>query len=1222
MERRESEIVDMGAILTGIFTSLAASAISGAVSSIYRRIQENKSLEDKLKDAFEKAVCRYFKDELQQEKVIYHDTEKYIQMLKDELHGKAIDFESERYKKLYNYFEEEIAKNPSLADYVEITNLRITQEMLDKNSSEIKGLIEGYGEKIVAQNENLKAQNEKLMEGMEALLEKVSARSNLSSNPATIRSLISDFGQDIKELKIKSAYRHLENIQRSLINESNEDMILHAAVQCSMGICARFISNKKSLNHYEEAYRQIKSKDVIDTALYVQILEGLIYWACKEKQDTEAKTYTEELITVAPDNSWIYVPELIKADDLDATYQAIPERVQKFQALTNAVMIGCKAQEHQMGIDIEAYTYQNLTELTYDNFSLWVFDMSVAATKFARQFTVRKNIHAIWNKEAEVLYNMTHRYRELLKETELANLMPDTVFLENLTGYLKDQDELRLEIMEQEKGKPHFKELYYLGYAMMLMDKEKYPKALELIKGYGEDASVSILNMRLAIAFRSGNEDEGKAVIKEAAEKKRSIPDHLLPNFIQTIHIFFSELEPYTKDIVIETSQSKYLFDQFVSFKQGEEIDILKLQEEESEIEPLLYPILSILYKEKLGIEKAIDLVRKCADNTVLDLRTITLLSYYKEDSRYNIDRYHLLRDLRINDETNRVLLSEELPMAEAIMDYEAVRDISQRLRKEVPNDLRILCYHIKALRILGKIDEVIALEPIVNGMPINDMMAVKVIVSIYESIHELPFAVEWLYRAILITRNQDLKDFFYILSLRPEVGKMIYSPHDIIELGDIAELEAEGEKREVEIVGGSVYADLIGKRVGETVMIHLREDTNITIVAAHNKYYGMCREVHTDVECQMSKNIKSFTIGNLEESANPLEELFKIIGDPKQAQKEHDAKLEQYKKRELPLFTFAHGGDVVGMMNLLFDPHFMVYDFPVKFYTQNVTKDDIKDIPLVLDMSSLILLSELHRRYGVVWEKKFLVPISLKMTLCETLTNEECGDFALLHKEALDHITLNYIDSTKSDLWNITRSMLDWIDHYCEVQIVEAKLLMQKHPNSTSLSLTETDSALLATMDNILLTQDWMLMEKIASVRGISVQNWLAFMGAERTQDTFQYMLECGNVGGEMSADYIVEQYDAYREGKENSYQTCVDNIPTNPSNIHSVMDACLQILCGKNDDRSKEEVTKMLRKLLQSLTKRSIGVLVYQVSQLQNSDLMLCLKNAYEGMIDVNEY
>lgn len=1064
-------------------------------------------------------------------------------------------------------------------------------------------------------------QNLALSEQFKELIETVSQKSSSSTNSATIRAIIQSYEEDIKKLKIKGAYQHLKDIEGALEKESNKDAILLASLQCLLGSCARFINNKESQNHYKEAYRLIKSKPITDTALYVQILEGLIYWACKEKQDAEAQAYTEELKAVAPDNSWNYVPELIMADDLDAAYQAIPERVHKFQALTNAVMVGCKAQEHQMGIDISAYTYQNLTELTYDNFPLWVFDMSVAATKFARQFTVRKNIHAIWNREAEDLYNLTHRYRELLRETELANLMPDTVFLENLTGYLKDQDEQRLDIMEQEKGKPHFKELYYLGYAMMLVDCEKYPKALELIKGYGEDASASILNMRLVIAFRSENEDEGKAVIKEAAEKKRSIPNHLLPNFIQTIHIFFSELEPYTQDIVIETPQSKYLFDQFVLFKQGKEIDVAKLQEEEAEIEPLLYPILSILYKEKLGREKAIELVRKCVDTTVLDLRTITLWSYYKEDAMYNIDRYHLLRDLRINEESNRVLLSEELLMAETIMDYEAVRDITQRLRKEVPNDLRILCYHIKALRILGKIDEVIALEPIVNGMPINDAMAVKVIVSVYESIHELPFAIEWLYRAILITRNQELKDFFYILSLSPEAGKMIYSPHDIIELGDIVELEIDAEKRDVEIVGGSVYADLIGKRVGETVRIHLREDVNATIIAAHNKYFGMCKEVHSDVESQMSKNIKSFTIGNLEESANPLEELFKIIGDPKQMQKEHDVKLEQYKKRELPLFTFTHGGDVVGMMNLLFDPHFIVYDFPVKLYTQNVTKDDIKDIPLVLDMSSLILLSELHRRYGLVREKKFLVPISLKMTLCETLTNEECGNFAHLHKEALDHMTLSYIDSTKSDLWNIARSMLDWIEQYCEVHIVEAKLLMQQHPNSTSFSLIETDSALLATMDNILLTQDWMLMEKLASVRGISVQNWLAFIGEERTQDIFQYMLECGNVGGEMSADYIVEQYNAYRDGNENCYQTCVENIPANPTNMHSVVEACLQILKNKNDEQSTEEVTRMLRILLQSLTKKSVSLLIYQISLLQNAVLSQCLKNAYEGMKEAKE-
>ena len=157
--------------------------------------------------------------------------------------------------------------------------------------------------------------------------------------------------------------------------------------------------------------------------------------------------------------------------------------------------------------------------------------------------------------------------------------------------------------------------------------------------------------------------------------------------------------------------------------------------------------------------------------------------------------------------------------------------------------------------------------------------------------------------------------------------------------------------------------------------------------------------------------------------------------------------------------------------------------------------------------------------------------------------------------------------------------------------------------------------------MDNILLTQDWMLMEKLASVRGISVQNWLAFIGEERTQDIFQYMLECGNVGGEMSADYIVEQYNAYRDGNENCYQTCVENIPANPTTIHSVVEACLQILKNKNDEQSTEEVTRMLRILLQSLTKKSVSLLIYQISLLQNAVLSQCLKNAYEGMKEAKE-
>lgn len=138
-------------VLKAIAESLAASCIYGGVSKICDVIKANKPLDKQLREAFEKAVCRYFQDELQQEKVIYHDTEYYIELLKKDLDGQLIDLDSEKYKKLYDYFYEEIMKNPALSDFAEIKKLNITQELIRENSEEIKGLVVNYGEKILSQ---------------------------------------------------------------------------------------------------------------------------------------------------------------------------------------------------------------------------------------------------------------------------------------------------------------------------------------------------------------------------------------------------------------------------------------------------------------------------------------------------------------------------------------------------------------------------------------------------------------------------------------------------------------------------------------------------------------------------------------------------------------------------------------------------------------------------------------------------------------------------------------------------------------------------------------------------------------------------------------------------------------------------------------------------------------------------------------------------------------
>lgn len=1202
----------MEAILAGILSSLVASAISGGATGIYKRIQNNKSLEEKLRDAFEKAVCRYFQDELQQEKVIYHDTDKYIQMLKAELDGHLADIETEKYKKLYDYFKEEIAKNQSLADYVEIKELGITQELLEQNSREIKGLITTYGDKIIAQNDSH-------AEKLDNIMELLTRMGNSSSNPATIRSLISDYNQDIRELKIKSAYRHLENIHQSLVNESNNDELLHAAVQCSMGICARFISNTKSQEHYQEAYRLIKSKPITDTALYVQILEGLIYWECKEKHDEEARAYSEELKEVNPDNGWGYVPALITADDLNAAYQAIPERVHKFQALTNAVMIGCKAKEYQMGLDIDAYAYQNLTELTYDNFSLWVFDMSVAATKFARQFTVRQNIHASWNREAEDLYNITHRYLDLLQKTELANLMPDTVFLENLTGYLNDRDERRLVTMEQEKGKPHFKELFYLGYAMMLMDCEKYPKTLELVKGYGEDASAAILNMRLVIAFRSGEMDEAKAAVKEVAEKKRNIPDHLLPNYMQTIKLFFSELEPYTKDITISNPQSKFLFDQFMLYLRGEEVDLQRLQNEESQIHPAQYPFLATIYKDKIGLDNAIQLLGKCVDPAVLDVRTLTLLDFFKEDKKYAVARYHLLKHLRENGETNVLLLRDELEMAEIVQDYEAINEITEILMPMLPKDHVVLCLHLKALHILGgKKERLINYEPKVYELNYTNAKLVATIARIYIDIQENAFAVEFLYRAIALSRNQEIKDFFYTELLKPQIQKVVYAPHERVEMEDVVQVEDEKGVRIIDVLPGSVYEVMIGKRVGECVSIPYGRERKLTIKEINNKYYNLIKEIRVDVEEGNSKNIHMFSSDDIIKAPDPLAALHKLIGGTGNVIEEHQKKIDSYQNGDTPLTAFIRSGDeVASMLNILFDPSFTVCSLSPELYKPYAANFATDNIEIVLDMSSLMNLTELSRRFGWQPTHKFIIPISLKLLLRRAKIKEECGDFSLVHQAALDNLTVTETDDNTTTLWKIVNSMLEWIDLNCDVMVVEERLFTSDTEEHTASSVSEMDSVLLS-QNRLLLTEDWTVQKMTSQMLpSINVSNWMDVRLYEKLDEVYAWMLDCGNIGGRMSPEYIVNQYKAMRNGEKNSYKTCIANISANPSNFRSVLEAGEEILADKSDVDGTQYVEEMIEKLLQAVNERARVMLLGMASMPNHSDeLLKCMYEVYRTM------
>lgn len=956
------------------------------------------------------------------------------------------------------------------------------------------------------------ANTEKTSEGIDRVEHKIDMllenqkwmRDGSQNDSPTIKELLPAYDEDIKALRIKSAYRHLQYFLNQLKQKPHPNPISIAAVQCTMGECARYMIDTASKPHYEEAYRLLKEQKELEKELYVQTIEGLIYVACKEKNAAVAQRYVEELRHVNSESIWNYVPKLVMADDLDEAYQSIPEGEQKFQALTNAVFIGCKAQDYQLGVDVETYTYQGLMDLTYENYPTWMFEMSLAATRFVRKFTTMRNTKSLWHKETQDLYQLTHTYLELLNKTEMDNLMPDTVFLENLTGYIKDQDERRFAIMEGEKGKAHFKELYYLGYAMMLMDVNKYPQALQLLKEYGDDAKSSIQNMRIVIALRIGSADELVEAVKDVVERKESLPNHLLPNYMQAFNLVYDDVKQYAGDIIIEDVRSKFLFDQFILLKEGKDVDVKRLQEEEQNFDTVLIPFLAMIYQSKLGLDRAIKLLKPIVVIQEPDLRTHLLVGFYSLDKKYTIDLYHLLRDLRKSGVLLDEFLRRELVMAEKVHDSKAVAKISSHLLAFYPDDSTFMFYHVRALRAIGDIQTLKTYESRIKKLGITDMEICKGIVSVYLSAHEYAFALDLLSERIHFTKNQALKDFFFQLSLNHTFANYVCSPKEVVEMGDWVKIQYENKEDAIEITPGSTYERLVGLKVGERKMLRLGQEMEVEVQEIHNRYFLLFKEIRDDIYQNKSPNIASVNIQDEKWKGDPLAAIQSIAGKPKDKTAEKKQIYAQYKHMEMPLCVFINANEpVASTFNTLFDPSFTIYSLSVQYHRLiGKTGEMIKGKRVVLDLSALILMYYLSKRYGIAHEQQFIIPVSLQYMLHAALTQEDIATQATINQAVCDAFDDAGFDKAQSRLWNILHELLEWVEANCEVQIVE-ELLNEEEMSPHPLLRVDMDGMYIANRGAILLTEDWVIHRLLNSQAEImDVLSWLYLTENEHAKE------------------------------------------------------------------------------------------------------------------------
>lgn len=1057
--------------------------------------------------------------------------------------------------------------------------------------------------KILHRTKNIEQQNEQLLSNDRNMDEKLTEiLLKLESTSSSIKTLLPKLKESINSLKVKTASEYLDTIWDEVKNHQ-EDYSLQATILYLQGECARFAKGGDSKSYHERAYNLMKKAEKSDE----QILTGVIYEACRSRDYAQADTYSKELRSVAPHNYWGYVSELMQADNLSDAIKTMPEYIDLEHTLATCIMFG-GGKNNDLGVDIACYRYHSLDSITIDNFALWIMDLSVATTLFCQSFMIQKNIKEMYTPQCEKLYNLLDKFLIELRKTEIDNPLPDTVFLHAVTGYFGNQDKSWLAAFTGFKPSKDMEEIYNLTYAILLNDAGQYNKAKELLGQYAGDNLVSILNMRFLLAINHNDLPECIEILKCASESKVLIPDHFAHCFFTIVYNLYDSVKEYVCNLHFESEITKTAFALLLDFKNdSNNVDIDFILQHKNDFPYSVVPYMAIILKDKGNLSDAIEILESVSNHKVLDIRTHLLIEFYQYDKSYSQKLYHLLFELRKAGQTDPNMLYLELNISNQIGDNENSLSITSELIKQIPNDINVWVNHILSLyRCEGHESEIIEHKnKFVNT--VLSTQATEILFNVYHAINETLFALDLLYDQINRTQDQSLKDFLFTMHINPDVNKLISKEKDSIECGDFVTIFYEGKTKECVVSKGSVYEELIGCKTGDKKEIIIKEPVLVEVQAIHTKYFKLLRDILKDVaENQGSRNIKMFSMDDFDFTNDPIGSLRKMAGKTDDTIAKENALLAQYQNGEMSLFNFINDHECISdTYEKLFGQQFMVCSIPVDFFKHFFEKhEEWKQKEIVLDITSLILLYEFDRRYGLKYEKKFFLPKSITLLIKEQLLNEEKGMPKFISKHIVDKIGYDVIDKDKTILWNKLKSLERWIGANCCIETVEEIINMDFSQNDSQLWRVEVESLLLTRKGMLLLTEDWCFQKLFLNLfPTLSVYQWLTLMGIENANAWGQFMLECGNVGYPILSEYIRSQYDLMSNNNPNNYQTCLKNIKYNPESIVSGIDAAKSLIQGVIEPSKIIGATNMLSIMFSSVTPETC------VSLIQRE--LICSKN-----------
>ncbi|WP_163325035.1 PIN domain-containing protein [Draconibacterium mangrovi] len=1027
------------------------------------------------------------------------------------------------------------------------------------------------------------------------------------------------YKENILNFKPKTALNLLLKLEESFAtNDVKPSKSLLSSIEFLKAQCYELIGNSK------EMYQSYIKANQLNSAT-IQIKERACYSYAKIKENEKSNNLIEEILKYDEFNSWAWAVKIIldEGRNLESHILGTPLLVRNdwnFKRLVYLNILNGSDFAHQLEI-FNKYEFLNESydeePLTLSNYKKALFVVQINLTQllsapfleFTRNQTndikLIKNINIIFRHfinemaESEILGNFkTVEFCYYFSEFVLTGSRESVLKMKSLYAEINKQDLSLLMMLANS-----LQLIGEIDEAIAVINKQE----TKLIETIQLEAYCYIKKSDIENYIRVSREllNSITEIDLNSSESIFAIPVTLYDNN----RINDIEVSDFLTDKEFENEELKKFVTSFVQILKRENIEgsIKELQSIENKIFKLESSIRFYIPFSYYVLERwdlAISSFRKylSTDKQSRDLY-FYILALDKSLSNHK-ELLELLAIWRNGFAFNEVLLKIEADVCRQLPDWDRCLIISEKYLSKYPSDEPSLVLKLFSLNEIDIKDKTEKIKELAEIFKTHDFKFYGHVQSVVRVLIENKFyqiALDILYKKATDNGNiQARMDYFLATTQMPEE---LIQEKEIVELGSYVKFSIDNETKFLKIDKGNSLAErLLGHKTGDTVIIErpmVKTIDNVQIHRIMNKYLYLHDEILEDVRSNPYSGFPMQSVQFKDTSPEGINKTFiELFGAEGTIRNDRqDDAFKNYYNFNLSfteiIIQIFNSNYLGGYFNLIISKD-GITQIPMIYYPENIL---FKDVEIVLDVSSLLILHQISREHNIIFEHKFLIAKGVVEYIRASLKKEKHDPKEKMSINiTLDGVTADKIPegASSSNVIYLQR-LLEWIESNCTETIVASKLdlirkLGGKIENEIFMSLLIENLSLVMEKENrILLTDDSIYFKFLPIKSRRTISSELYVKSTEHGNDgCYNEFVKNKYVGHTFQSNILVQEFNKKLKDQPNNFAHCINNttlrlIP-NKNTIYTIVGFLKQMAMNPviTADLFKQESTSAIVNLL----------------------------------------